>query len=353
MTVKSVAVVGTVGLPACYGGFESLVENLVNYRSANINYSVFCSSSSYQNKNAEYNGAQLIYLPLKANGLQSIFYDMLSLMKCLFLRPDVVLILGVSGCLFLPFFRLFSSARVICNIDGLEWRRDKWSALAKSFLKLSERVAVRFSHVVITDNQAITDYVTKEYGVTSHTIAYGGDHAVHVEGALNPDVGDYYLSVCRIEPENNVHMILESFMVSGLPLKFVGNWQANDYGRALVNKYGQAAHIELIEPIYDLERLYQLRFGCIGYLHGHSAGGTNPSLVEIMHFAKPIFCFDCDFNRNTTQSSAFFFNSSQSLSSLISTASLEERADSARKMKVIADVEYTWEIISKKYEDLF
>lgn len=138
----NIAVVGVVGIPACYGGFESLVENLTLHKSDNVNYTVFCSSKAYQEHLNTHNEAKLVYLPLKANGVQSIPYDILSLVKCLKLKPDVVLILGVSGCIFLPFFKLFSKAKIVTNIDGLEWKRDKWNWLVKKFLKFSERIAV-------------------------------------------------------------------------------------------------------------------------------------------------------------------------------------------------------------------
>lgn len=149
-------------------------------------------------------------------------------------KSDVVLILGVSGCAFLPVFRLFSKKRLVINIDGLEHRRDKWNKWARRFLKYSERQAIRYGDVIVTDNKGITDYVKNEYGKDSELIAYGGDHvlqdisAQEAAGILNKyglTAGDYSLAICRIEPENNVHTILEAF--SRMPDKnilFIGNW---------------------------------------------------------------------------------------------------------------------------------
>lgn len=354
---KKVSVVGVVGVPACYGGFESLVQNLIDYKSDNIDYHVFCSSGSYDIKIKTYKKAELTYIPLKANGGSSIIYDITCLLISLFKRPDTVLILGVSGCVFLPIFKFFSRSNIITNIDGLEWRRGKWGAGVRAFLKFSEKLAVKYSDVVISDNEAISKYVYQEYGKQSHVIAYGGDHAlqaIQVEDECN---GDYYFSVCRIEPENNIMMILKAFCKTVAKIKIIGNWNASAYGRDLKEKYGQYSNIELIDPVYNIDILFKLRSQCLGFIHGHSAGGTNPSLVEAMHFKKPIFAFDCDFNRFSTNNSAYYFNSDIELLSLISEPynekTLAKYAECAEKMKEIAMTQYTWVEITRLYEELY
>ncbi|GAL08679.1 alpha-D-GlcNAc alpha-1,2-L-rhamnosyltransferase [Photobacterium aphoticum] len=352
--MKKVSIIGTVGIPACYGGFESLVENLTKYSSDDVNYQVFCSSKSYSEKIPEYNSAELVYLPLSANGVQSVPYDILSMIRCLSIRPDVVLLLGVSGCMFLPIYRLFSRSKVVTNIDGLEWKRDKWGKIARKFLKLSEAIAVKYSDIIIADNQAIGDYVSNEYGKENVIIAYGGDHVIS-EKVSDVDKSDYYLSLCRIEPENNVSMILEAFSQTDLKLKFVGNWDSSDFGRALKSKYKSYSNIDIIDPIYDIDELFVLRSQCVGYVHGHSAGGTNPSLVEAMHFTTPIYAFDCNFNRYSTEEKSFYFSTSRDLvKCLIENAHNEEKLNFvASSMKGIADRRYTWEIIAKQYERLY
>ncbi|WP_350432829.1 DUF1972 domain-containing protein [Shewanella sp. H8] len=350
--MKKVAVVGTVGLPACYGGFESLVENLTLYKSNEIDYTIFCSGKSYFEKVDTYNDAKLVYLPLNANGIQSIPYDILSLIKCWFLRPDTVLILGVSGCLFLPFFKFFSKSKIVTNIDGLEWKRDKWNKWAKKFLKFSESVAVKYSDVIITDNKAIGDYVEVEYSTENIVIAYGGDHAI-IKGIDVDQEQDYYLSLCRIEPENNVKMILEAFVNSDKKLKFVGNWNSSEFGRDLKKAFSDKPNIDIIDPIYDIKQLFLLRSECKGYIHGHSAGGTNPSLVEAMHFEKPIFAFDCNFNRYSTEDKAVYFSSSQELSDKLSEVTRDELAVISSDMKQIAETRYTWKVINHLYEETY
>ncbi|WP_258405578.1 DUF1972 domain-containing protein [Shewanella zhangzhouensis] len=351
-----VAVVGTVGIPACYGGFESLVENITLNHSAGVDYTVFCSEHGYSEKLSKHNDAELIYLPLHANGVQSIFYDIASLIKCLYLKPDVTLVLGVSGCTFLPFYKLLSKSKVITNIDGLEWRRDKWNWFARKFLKLSERLAVNFSDVVVSDNQAITDYVFSEYGKTASTIAYGGDHALRQNASFfdgNGSSSMYALALCRIEPENNVEMILNAFSKSNTKIKFVGNWNSSDFGRNTRSKYSSFENIELIDPIYDLDKLFELRSGCSFYVHGHSAGGTNPSLVEMMHFGLPIFAFDCSFNRFSTEDRAFYFSSVEELVFLITDYPSDKYKCSGEFMKDIASKRYAWKIIAADYERLY
>ncbi|CAD6366514.1 hypothetical protein SHEWT2_04108 [Shewanella hafniensis] len=350
--MKNVAVIGTVGIPACYGGFESLVENLTSYSSSNVKYHIFCSSKSYTEKLTEYNGASLSYIPLSANGIQSIPYDIYSLICCLFKRPDVTLILGVSGCLFLPIYRLFSSSKIVTNIDGLEWKREKWGHLAKKFLKLSESFAVKFSDVIITDNKAIGDYVDAEYSKSNVVIAYGGDHSI-ISGVDVGPTDDYFLSLCRIEPENNVQMILEAFLNSQQKLKFVGNWDASEFGRDLKRKFAASPNIQILDPIYDIKQLYKLRSQCKGYVHGHSAGGTNPSLVEAMHFAKPIFAFNCSFNIYSTENKANYFTHTNELTKLLENTSDEELAENANNMLEIALRRYTWEEITRLYEKMY
>jgi len=170
----NISIIGTAGIPARYGGFETLAENLVTHNSGGAAYTVFCSSRLYHERPATYHGARLRYISLSANGASSILYDLIGMLRSL--RSDVMLILGVSGCVFLPLIRLFYRGKIITNVDGIEWRRDKWSGLARFVLHISEKFAVRFSGVVIGDNQGIVDYIEKEYGRKSVLIEYGADH---------------------------------------------------------------------------------------------------------------------------------------------------------------------------------
>lgn len=221
--MKKVAIIGTVGIPAGYGGFETLAENLVRTLSSEFEFTVYCSSKAYSRKLPEIYGAKLKYIPLRANGIQSIPYDIWSILSAL-KSADVLLILGVGGCIVLPFLKLFGCRKkLIVNIDGLEWRRSKWNPPAKSFLKFSERTAVRFCDHVIGDNKVISDYVEQEYHHSCSLIEYGADHQEPqkisaASLAAYPFLSHAYaFGVCRIEPENNVHLVLRALRTPHVP----------------------------------------------------------------------------------------------------------------------------------------
>ena len=170
--MKKIAIVGCQGVPARYGGFETLVENIIGENcSPEVEYTVFCSALDYKEKLATYKGAKLKYIThFHANGMHSTPYDIESLTKCL-RGFDTVVVLGVSGCIILPLFRIFYRKKLIVNIDGLEHRRAKWGKFAKWFLRTSEAMAVRFADVTIVDNKGIQDYVTEKYHKPSTLIA--------------------------------------------------------------------------------------------------------------------------------------------------------------------------------------
>jgi glycosyltransferase involved in cell wall biosynthesis len=343
-----ISIIGTVGVPACYGGFETLVENLLDEHELDKNIIVYCSSKIYREKPLKYKNAHLAYIPLNANGSQSIPYDIWSLCHAAYKGTDNILLLGVSGAICLPFIRLFSKTRIITNIDGLEWKRGKWNSFIKRFLKFSEKLAVKYSDVVVADNKAIADYVENEYGVKPEVIAYGGDHAV-IDDLILSDEG-YALALCRIEPENNVELILEAFSQTDRRLEFIGNWEKSDFGIKMKAKYQQFKNIDIIDPIYDIQTLFEIRQKCSFYVHGHSAGGTNPSLVEMMHFNKDVLAFDCNYNRASTEDRATFFLNIKELVERINNPQL---INNAKAMKEIASRRYTWKIVKQQYFDLF
>ena len=353
---NKIAIIGTVGLPAKYGGFETLTEYLTEHLGGSLDLTVFCSSKSYSSRLPTYNNARLIYVPLNANGVQSILYDIISMFRALFFA-DTFLILGVSGCIALPFIRFISRKKIVVNIDGLEWKRAKWNRKAQWFLRYSEQLAVKYSDRIIADNKAIQDYVTEEYGVESTLIEYGGDHVEKVP--LSKEMQDAYplshtpyaFKVCRIVPENNVEIILEAFSVVDFPLILVGNFDNSEYGQMLVKKFSNVKNIQLCDPIYDQGKLDQLRGNAALYVHGHSAGGTNPSLVEAMCLGLPIAAFDVDYNRETTVNQALYFSTSDDLIDIVNNK--QAQFDGIRAaMEEIALSRYSWRKITQEYADL-
>lgn len=359
--MNKVCFVGTVGIPAIYGGFETLVENLVvhNLRLGSpYRYIVYCSAKVYSNRLSSYLGADLRYIPLRPNGYQSILYDIWSILDATIKGADSIVLLGHGGSFVIPILKIFTKAKFITNIDGIEWRRAKWSFLPRMLLRLSEACAIRYSDVIISDNQAIYNYVLQEFGVASEIISYGGDHAYNVEPdpvAVSTLPSEYAFALCRIEPENNVSMILEAFSGSkaSLPLVFVGNWDGNKYSRMLKNKYKNCPNITLHDPVYESRALRALRDRAVVYVHGHSAGGTNPSLVEMMHFGIPIFAFDCLFNRYSTDNKACYFTNINDLELLLSDSSFNEYKNHGVIMRNIATERYSWNIISTAYQNIF
>ena len=357
---KKLAVIGTVGLPAKYGGFETLTSHLVEQLDQRYDMTVYCSGKQYPaaDRKTHYRNARLHYLPLEANGVQSIPYDTWSILHAV-MYADVLLILGVAGAWILPFVRLFTKKRIIISIDGIEWKRDKWSWAAKMYLYWAEKIAVKYSHCDISDNESIQDYTALRYGSLSNVIEYGADHTLRVE--VQPaDVerypflaAPYAFKVCRIEPENNIEMILEAFSAeASLPLVLVGNWAKSTFGQEVKERYADRPNLILLDPIYVQREIDLLRGNASLYVHGHSAGGTNPSLVEAMYLGLPIMAFGVSYNRTTTEGKAYYFDSQAELEALLATTSPEEWPAVGQRMREIADRRYRWEVIAIKYDAL-
>lgn len=348
---------GIQGVPATYGGFESLVDNLLGDNCPeDVKYTVFCSGKDMPERLPEYKGATLKYIPLKANGIQSVPYDVVSMCRCL-KGYDVILVLGVSGGIFLPIFHLLNSKKLIINIDGQEYKREKWGRFAKWILRISEALAVKYADVVVADNKGIQDYVTEVYHKPSTLICYGGDHTIReqkpefVDATLKKyglEKGKYAITVCRIEPENNSAIVLDAFSKTSNTLIYVGNWNHSEYAMSLRKKYSKYKNIKMVDAIYDLDVLHALRSNARMYVHGHSAGGTNPSLVEAMFFGIPIVSYDVVYNRETTEGKAYYFKNADELREITKRTDLDGSG-----MKKIAERRYRWEIISAQYSELY
>jgi glycosyltransferase involved in cell wall biosynthesis len=358
-----VAVIGTTGLPARYGGFETLTHHLVDQLNEEIDFTVYCSNKYFgdaASRLSVFNGAKLVYLPLNANGYQSIFYDMISILHAI-RKSDVLLVLGVSGAMLMPFVKLFSKKKILVNIDGQEWKRPKWNWLAKKILGLSEKIAVRFADVIIADNVVIQKYINVSYGRSDATlIEYGGDHVskqpltnVHLEKFpfLNEP---YAFNVSRIEPENNIHMILDAFSKAPQQkLVMVGLWNHGKYGMDLRAMYSNFSNIHLLDPIYDQDQLNALRSNADFYVHGHSAGGTNPSLVEAMCLGLPILSFGIDYNRETTNHRARYFSNAEDLLTQLPFFKGRDLSRMGAELQQYGLQKYAWQRIASLYASAF
>ncbi len=342
-----IGLVGTVGVPARYGGFETLAEQLAaGTDPARAAWVVYCQRTAYpeEARATPFQGHRRVFVPLRANGASSIVHDVLAMLHAaLVARVDVLLVLGNSGAWGLPIVRLLRPGLgVVTNIDGMEWRRAKFGAVARKTLRILEWFAVRFSHRIIADNAALVPISRGIHGIEPVLIAYGGDHTLVPAARLDIAPG-YFLSIARIEPENNCHLILEAFANSGQRLVFVGNWAASAYGRELQGRFGQLPHITMRAPVYGQTDLAALRAGAQAYVHGHSVGGTNPSLVEALFHAHRVLAFDCSFNRTTLADAGAYFSTSLELqrlaadaqSGLIASGLLETLRDRYRWSRII------------------
>jgi len=351
-------IIGSVGVPANYGGFESLIENLLDHNNHNFKYQVFCSKRHYSKRLKHYKNANLIYLNLRANGISSVFYDGLSLFYCIKNKSRIILLLGVSGAIFLPFLKPWLKSKIICNIDGLEWKRSKWNYVTKVFLRYSELIAIKYSDQIISDNKGIADYVLSVYNKESTTIAYGANFNLRTNKAPTEAYGlnkkGYFFKVCRIEPENNIAIILDSFSeIKNERIVIVGNWNNSSFGKKMRNKYCRFSNIFLLDPIYNLHDLNELRTNCKAYIHGHSAGGTNPSLVEAMGLRLPIIAYDVNFNRYTLDNNGTYFSNKNDLIREIKRFDSRDIEMDVEKIHETFLNRYTAEKIAEEYAKLF
>ena len=246
------------------------------------------------------------------------------------------------------------------NLGGLDWQRSKWSFFARKYLKVSEWFAVKFSGQIISDNVGIMEYLREEYGVISDVIPYGGDQAFKVIPENN-DLekydflsSPYAFSVARIQSDNNIELLLESFDEnSPYSFVFVGNWNNSFYGKSIKEKYRNLPNLILIDAIYNQRELNLLRSNCFIYLHGHSAGGTNPALVEAMNLGLTVFAFDNNFNRYTTDNKAFYFKDSFSLKILLSNITPESATANSNSMLELGKSRYVWDKVCNGYATIF
>lgn len=358
--MKRLAILGTNGLPPKYGGFETLVDNLTKIEVDDLEYVVFCSKTKKEDRLTRYNQATLEYINLNANGLQSISYDIISLLKTWF-TFDYILLLGTPGSPIIPLLKLLRKKTIIAtNFGGLEWKRDKWNWFVRKYLKFSERIAIKYSDIIVADNQHFVNYIKKKYNKESTLIEYGGDHAGNVDYTKNDLIKfpflekPYGINISRAQPDNLLHLVLEAFKENpDNTIVIVSNWDNFQYGRNLKKKYSNYKNIFIIDAIYDLNELNMLRSNASYYIHSHTFCGTAPSLVEAMYLGLPIISFDAETNRYTTEEKALFFEDLNYLSSIIKNFDKVDLKTLGLKMKEVAERRYTWKTIGQKYISIF
>ena len=357
--MKKVAIVGAHGLPAKYGGYCTLAQYLAEYKPDDFDVTVYCVASEYEDHPKYYKDVHLEWVNYSARGIMAWQFHKYGIKHALSQGADIIYLCGPNGGFFLPFFNKYRN-RFVLNIGGIEWKRTKYNWLMQQVMRLLMRCAVRNSGYLVADNQGIHEYIIEEYGRNdSVVIAYGGDQANREQ--ITPEVSEKYpfvkkeyaVAIARIQSDNNVEMLLESFKDQSLPLVYIGNWNVTPWAQQIREKYSKYSNLILLDAIYDIPVLNQIRSNCVLYVHGHSAGGTNPSLVEAMNLGVPLACYDNGFNNNTTFGKAFYFKDVDNLKAIINNSSSEQMQNVAKDMKALADEHYTWKKIAEKYYDYF
>ena len=355
-----IALLGTRGVPARYGGFETCVEQVGQSLAARGHQvTVYCrTDSDTDTSETEYFGMQLVYLPaLRRRSLETLSHTGLSALHLLRHRPDAAIVFNAANAPWLPVLRA-ARIPVATHVDGLEWKRAKWGPVGQRYYRTAEALAVRFSDALIADAQGIRDYYREEFDAETHLMAYGApiltDPAADRLAELDLDPGRYHLVVARLEPENNVHTIIDGYVRSraGLPLVVVGT---APYARRYVGSLHSAAdrRVRFIGGVWDQELLEQLYANALVYWHGHSVGGTNPSLLRAMGAGTAVNAFDVNFNREVLGECGRYFRRPEDVPALIEAAE-DPLADTTLRAKQAQEraKSYDWAQVAGEYEKL-
>jgi len=357
-----VAILGTRGVPAQYGGFETAVEEIGRRLAArDYDVTVYCRNPGQEL--TSYAGMRLVNLPaIRHRVAETLSHTSISAAHAAIKeRPDVALVLNAGNA---PLLRPLRAAGipVAVHLDGLESRREKWRGAGAAYYRWAERSSVRSGTEVIADCQAISDYVQRTYGRSTWVITYGAE-VIEPSSDRLQELGlvrrDFHLLVARMEPENHVLEAIHGYRLSEetRPLIVVGG---APYSQWYIDKVTQAANddprIRFLGGMYDQELLNQLYGNTRTYIHGHSVGGTNPSLLRAMGAGAPILAFDCEFNREVTAEQALFWSTPDEMTSLmddLAEGELDSRLlelSEAGKQRIAQH--YKWESVTDEYEKL-
>lgn len=380
--MKHVFIIGSRGLPAKYGGFETFVNELVSHQvSDNLQYHVACLSDDSHHQHSTYKNVDCFTInPPKLGPARVIAYDMmaidyaLKLIKKEGIEKPIFYILGNTiGGFVAPFARRIHrmGGKVFINPDGLEWKRSKWSKPVQTYLKHSEKMMTKYADLVISDNKGIESYIQEAYPWSKTTfIAYGTDltptnfskDSVQVRSFFDQwgiEEKGYYLIIGRFVPENNYAAAIREFMASDTrrDLVIVCNHEGSSYFEQLrqETRFDQDSRIKFVGTVYDKDLLKYLRQECRAYIHGHEVGGTNPSLLEALAQTNENLVLGVDFNRKVALNTAHYWSKETgSLTSLINHVDGQpESHNLGQAAKRHMQEHYTWEEIVRQYEDLF
>ena len=380
--MKDIFIIGSRGLPAQYGGFETFVEKLISHKvSPAIRYHVACLSDESTGNHFDYKGADCFTVnPPKLGPARVIAYDMmainysLKLIKKEGIQSPIFYILGNTiGAFIVHFAKKIQSVGgiLLVNPDGLEWKRAKWSKPVQSYLKYSEKEMTKYANLIISDNRGIETYIQNTYPWASTTfIAYGTDLSKTTLTAEDDPVRDwyqewqtqekdYYLILGRFVPENNYETAIREFMKSSTErdLVIICNHEGNAYFDELrqITGFDKDKRVKFVGTVYDQDLLKYIRNQAFAYIHGHEVGGTNPGLLEALAQTDLNLIYNVDFNHQVAQETALYWNKedgnlSQLIDSVDGQVSFEDLGNAA---KANMKENYTWEKIVGEYEELF
>jgi glycosyltransferase involved in cell wall biosynthesis len=354
-----IAIIGCRGIPNFYGGFERLAECLsVALVHKGHDVTVYNSHNHpYQKK--DFYGVHIQHCyddEFRLGTVGQFVYDFNCIKHARKQNYDVILFLGyTSSSIWGRFFP--KKPVIISNMDGLEWKRAKYGSLTKQFLKIAERWAIRFSDFYIADSVVIQNYLQKKYRIKCKYIPYGSE----IENANNKALllpyhvarQDYYLLMARMEPENNIETILDGFYQSSSDKKFIviGNTQ-NSFGQKLVNKFKEDKRILFTGAIYDKAVTQTLKYFSHLYFHGHSVGGTNPSLLEAMGSGALIAAHENEFNQSVLQKDAYYFETANDVEQLVESVNRNDKENQMVHNNFLKiENQYNWPAIIEQYND--
>ncbi len=353
MKGRRVALLGTRGIPARHGGFETAVEHIgPGLAQRGWDVTVYCRNPGQ--KLRAYEGTRLVNLPaLRLKAAETLSHTALSTAHAMVSDPDVAIVFNSGNAPFVAPLKV-RGIPVAVHVDGLEAERAKWEGFGAKYYAWAERSAVTHADAVIADALAIGDYVRERYGRASEYLPYGApivNGPVPRLAELGLADGGYHLTVARFEPENHVLEIVRGYRTSsaGLPLIVVGAASySHDYAQAVEHAAGGDARIQLLGAVWDQELLDQLYCGARSVLHGHSVGGTNPSLLRAMGAGAAVTAYDCVFNREVTGGNALWFTDESGVATALER---DERAPDGRgaALRTRAETAYRWEDVIDGY----
>lgn len=359
-----IALIGTRGVPANYGGFETFYEELGKRLAARGHeVTVYCRESYYPQKLESYLGMRLVYLPnLRKKSLDTLSHTFLSVLHAIREPFDVFMVCNAANSPTLLLPRLLGR-RIAINTDGLEWKRGKWGRVARSYYKFSERLATWFAHRVIADSRGIQDYYQSTYQAATTFIPYGAypckSENPRLLERLGLEPGSYFLQITRFEPENNPLLSIQAFkrLATGKKLVLVGGVPyPSDYARRINEEAAGRDDILLPGPIYDRELLNELWCNCFAYLHGNEVGGTNPALLQTMASGCFTLAIDVPFSRDVLGDAGLFFaRDPEALAGQLRWALEHSEELAPFKERAVARVRsnYCWDRVTDAYEVLF